>query len=221
VVADWDGYRDTVVDGKTGVRVPTYWLDCHGDLSARSPVVSWRTDHLALAQSVIVDVEALAAALGRLLVDASLRRRMGDASRRRAVEHFAWNAIVRRYEALWDELGAEAARAPVSGAERPYLHAPYGAAYREYPTAWLRGDERVRVTASGRRVLDGDEGLPTYHPSGLDPALIERALARVAAGAAPLDPLARRLGPGPAPRRAILWLLKYGFVQFDRSSPRV
>ncbi|WP_328474754.1 glycosyltransferase family 4 protein [Actinoplanes sp. NBC_00393] len=36
------------------------------------------------------DVEALAAALGRLLDDEPLRRRLGENGRRRAVEHFTW-----------------------------------------------------------------------------------------------------------------------------------
>ena len=32
VVSDWDGYKDTVVDGVTGFRVPTYWIECDEDL---------------------------------------------------------------------------------------------------------------------------------------------------------------------------------------------
>ena len=42
------------------------------------------------------NVPALRAALERLLVDPELRRRMGDAGRKRAVEHFGWDAITRK-----------------------------------------------------------------------------------------------------------------------------
>jgi starch synthase len=35
----------------------------------------------------------LAAAVNRLMADASLRERMGHTGRRRAVEHFSWSSI--------------------------------------------------------------------------------------------------------------------------------
>jgi len=60
------GLLDLVVDGETGVHVPPG------------------------------DVPALRAALERLLEDRELRRRMGDAGRRRAAEHFSWDAVTRR-----------------------------------------------------------------------------------------------------------------------------
>jgi glycosyltransferase involved in cell wall biosynthesis len=60
VAADVGGLRDLVVDGETGYLVPPR------------------------------DVPALRAALGRLLVDRELRRRLGDAGRRRAAERFSW-----------------------------------------------------------------------------------------------------------------------------------
>ncbi|MBP3412566.1 MAG: glycosyltransferase family 4 protein, partial [Oscillospiraceae bacterium] len=40
VVSDWDGYRDTVVEGETGFRIPTLWADCMEDVA--------RTDYLPL-----------------------------------------------------------------------------------------------------------------------------------------------------------------------------
>jgi glycosyltransferase involved in cell wall biosynthesis len=58
------GLRDLVVDGETGLLVPPG------------------------------DVRALRAALERLLGDAELRRRLGDAGRARIVEHFSWERAV-------------------------------------------------------------------------------------------------------------------------------
>jgi 2-deoxystreptamine N-acetyl-D-glucosaminyltransferase/2-deoxystreptamine glucosyltransferase len=57
------GLLDIVVDGETGLLVPPG------------------------------DVGALRGALERLLGDADLRRGLGDAGRRRALEHFAWPAV--------------------------------------------------------------------------------------------------------------------------------
>jgi D-inositol-3-phosphate glycosyltransferase len=42
------------------------------------------------------NVPALRAALERLLADRDLRRRMGEAGRRRAAEHFSWDAVTRK-----------------------------------------------------------------------------------------------------------------------------
>jgi glycosyltransferase involved in cell wall biosynthesis len=60
------GLLDLVVDGETGIQVPPG------------------------------DVGALRAALERLLGDRELRRRLGEAGRRRAAERFSWDAVTRR-----------------------------------------------------------------------------------------------------------------------------
>jgi glycosyltransferase involved in cell wall biosynthesis len=60
------GLLDLVVDGETGILVPPG------------------------------DVGALRSALERLLGDRELRRRMGEAGRRRAAEHFSWDAVTRQ-----------------------------------------------------------------------------------------------------------------------------
>ena len=48
------------------------------------------------------DVDALRAALERLLGDAELRRRMGDAARERVRAHFSWDAVTRATVALYE-----------------------------------------------------------------------------------------------------------------------
>jgi glycosyltransferase involved in cell wall biosynthesis len=60
------GLLDLVVDGETGIQVPPG------------------------------DVGALRAAIERLLGDRELRRRLSEAGRRRAAEHFSWDVVTRR-----------------------------------------------------------------------------------------------------------------------------
>jgi glycosyltransferase involved in cell wall biosynthesis len=65
------GLLDLVVDGETGIQVPPD------------------------------DVSALRSAIEQLLGDRELRRRMGAAGRRRAAEHFSWDAVTRRTVELY------------------------------------------------------------------------------------------------------------------------
>jgi glycosyltransferase involved in cell wall biosynthesis len=74
VATDIPGTNEIVVDGETGLLVPP-----------RDPL-------------------ALAGALGRLLGDTALRGEMGRAGRRRVDRHFSAGAMVRRIEALYEEV---------------------------------------------------------------------------------------------------------------------
>jgi glycogen synthase len=65
------GLLDLVVDGETGIHVPPG------------------------------DVAALRAALERLLADRGLRRRLGEAGRRRAAQRFSWQAVTRQTVELY------------------------------------------------------------------------------------------------------------------------
>src|SRR5262249_2977175 len=104
VVADWDGYRDTVSHGETGSLVPTYWTKCDSDLADTGHLLGWEFDHLALGQSVAIDVEAFQSHLQTIIENEQLRRTMGENSRRRAEALYSFPAVVKRYEELWSEL---------------------------------------------------------------------------------------------------------------------
>jgi hypothetical protein len=117
-----DGYRDTVRDGIDGFRVPTLSMPpgTGGDIADR---YDWGIDSYDFytfhgSQLVAVDVDAAAAAYGKLITDRDLRARMGQAARERALAHFDWAVIRARYVALWEEL-AERRRAD------PAFHSPY------------------------------------------------------------------------------------------------
>ena len=108
VVADWDGYKDTVRDGVDGYRIPTLMPQAGlgGDLALRHALEIDTYDMYCghTCSLVAVDVAATVDAFKRLFLSAELRRQMGEAGRQRARAVYDWAAIIPQYEALWAQL---------------------------------------------------------------------------------------------------------------------
>jgi hypothetical protein len=144
VVTDWDGYKDTVRHGVDGFRVPTiapppgeggdfaYWFDNHW--------LNYDNYVGAAGQLTAIDYGAAEQAIAALVLDADLRRRMGEAARGRAREVFDWAAIIPQYQALWGEQNARRLAAPPAPATRinPYRPDPF-TLFQSYPTRHLSG----------------------------------------------------------------------------------
>lgn len=219
VVADWDGYRDTVVDGVTGFRVPTLWGDCEDDLVLASPVWAreW-LDHLAQAQAVVVDRDTLYRRLRELVLDPALRARMGEASRARALAEYAPGVVIGKYEALWRELAELAARDARGPSRAPsYVDLPLWRAFGHYATRALDARDRIELTEAGR----ASAGVAlTYGAAGILSAQLADgivAVLREAGGplavAAIEEAITARTGcTAAAARRHLLWLVKYGLA---------
>lgn len=224
VVSDWNGYRDTVVEGETGYRIPTYWAQIDDDLVERH--APWQLDHLSMAQSLAVDVGALTRALDRLLSDEALRRRMSHNSRERAERHYDWRHIVHAHEQLWLELSAQAEQAPpLAVRHSDYTQPSYVQAFDHYPTRMLGDDTLLAMTAHGRRVAAQQLEAPLHYDRQW--RYLEAAMLRVLiplfaaageAGATIGAACAAVLREGPSAaevalaRRHVMWLLKYDII---------
>jgi D-inositol-3-phosphate glycosyltransferase len=233
VVADWDGYRDTVVHAETGFLIPSWLADADAEANTWVGAIKGEdfVDHLMMAQATALDLDELEVALQRLIDNEGLRRDMADASRRRAVALYAWPHIIARYEALWEELAGMADTLPASGqGSHDHTLPSFVSTFGHYATAVLADDTRFRLSEAGRRVLSGDEDLPRYlAATGLWSESVFAALLRqlersahaqsmgelAAIAIDKSDDLCRPLTP-PAARRHIMWLLKYGLVQIAR-----
>ena len=120
------------------------------------------------SQATAVDVPAMGAALARLVGDPALRRRMGEAGRRRACEHFAWSHVIHLYEDLWREQERE--RSARAGSE--YRRLADATARPPIPTS-SEASPAIRPAGStvptcrrGARATDGLElllALPLAH----------------------------------------------------------
>ena len=223
VVSDWDGYRDTVVDGNTGFRIPTYWTPCDDDLSKLGAV--WSPDyidHLAAAQSVALDMELLVERLDLLVKSASLRRKMSEESRRRAVSEYGWKPVVRRYERLWLELSQVARRTKYEPDKSGmYQKANLFQVFAGYPTRML-DQETFELSELGKALGKGKQLLPDYHDEAhiFTRDLFQQILDRLIDTAKPMNfgdlasALGRKDGVETARlRRHAMFLLKYGFLR--------
>ncbi|HIK55248.1 MAG TPA: glycosyltransferase family 4 protein [Synechococcales cyanobacterium M55_K2018_004] len=109
IVADWDGYQETVRHEVDGFRIPTLLPPpgCGLDFAARyqSDRLNYSTfvGHISLLTAI--DVGACTAALIRLLTTPELRQKMGEHGRQRARAVYDWKVVFQAYKALWQELG--------------------------------------------------------------------------------------------------------------------
>jgi glycosyltransferase involved in cell wall biosynthesis len=228
VVSDWNGYRDTVRHNEDGFRIPTLMPPAPaGQLLADRHAAGSDTYDLYIGRaslSVGVDVPAVAEAYARLAKDSALRRQMGEAARARARTQFDWSVIVRRYQALWAELGEKRrAGGPPMPATRqnPRRPDPFWL-FGRYPTHTLGLADRVTATpgASLQRAVNArTRPLVAFGMEGLaSESLTQSVLAALAQGEAKRVDDLLALG-SPSDRTALLrtlaWLYKLDLVRIE------
>ncbi len=232
VVSDWNGYRETVVEGETGFRIPTLGAPAGAGIDLADDHARRRFDHFTLiahtAQSTAIDIDACAAAIARLAGDAALRRRMGAAGRHRAETVYDWRRIIAAYQELWDELAAIRAHATTLGerqAGRHTVHPDYPdlfALFAGHPSAVLDDDMTVAWADA-----DAPYGLRRSRllqidlhsdPVMLDRPAIDRLVDSLTPGPRRVGDLAADIGPADRARlqRSLLRLYKFGILTIAR-----
>lgn len=204
IVTDWNGYRDTVRDGVDGFRIPT-WAPEPGMSEPVAARLEWDAAYepycARAAATVSVDIPQLVERLRALVDDPDLRRRMGEAGRRRANADYDWAVIYGRYRQLWEELAARrrhaAKRDAALLAAAPRAHPVFEDPYRifaHYPTHAI-GPSTIVMSRPG---ASGDDcaalvAQPLFTHVEISPADAGRLLA-VAAGPVTIAQLAAKLG---------------------------
>ena len=210
VASRFDGYKDLIEDGVDGVLIETRW--CEADpLEDLHDVMDGNVAQLIQAQSVAIDGDQLADAVLALVADEARRIALGAAGRAKVRARCRWSAVIRQYEALWDELAAACAAAPAAPPAPAAAMPPPQHIFRAYPTGFLSPE--ALVVAQPGVAID-----PPYSDVAalLDPALLERVRAGCAAPARVAD----LVSLAPIPARgwfAVMWLLKYGVLRVAAS----
>jgi glycosyltransferase involved in cell wall biosynthesis len=144
VVADWNGYRDTVVEGKTGFLIPTCWGRCDGEHRDTGDMLGWAYDHIVQGQSITLDVATMYERLQNLISHPELRHAMSEHSRARAVAEFSYASVARRYDELWNELAATARNLQLRPRYRAFDEPAYFNCFKHDATKELRDDCVIR-----------------------------------------------------------------------------
>lgn len=231
IVADWDGYRDIVVDGETGFLIPTVWAPCTLELDTLSfqDPENWRDTHFGLGQSVAIDCDAFLQQLTRLLGDADLRAQMSVRSRERAIELFSWPVVARQYGELFDALIDEAkasAKESEHGGDGCFRQPSYFELFHHFasknltPDAVLRGSStRFQDSVWAARLpyaasQDLDSSMIRFIVDAFDAELGEMTVQRAIDACQASNPHAT---PSLALRH-LMWLLKYGFLMVGQEA---
>lgn len=218
VVSDWDGYRDLVVHGESGILVPTYAGGFDGLLGELGPIAYQRSWHLAVAQATVVDMTVLEEGLRFLLLNPLARLKMGLEARLRA-EQFSWKRVIEQYLDLWETLKEEALR-DVSPPPPPSpLGPPPYQLFAGHPTRSLPLDSELEVTERGLTLLRTPDAHPWYHE--LDPlfesTILRHVCARLRLGGRLGEVVREAAETYGYPQELVLyqahWLLKLGFLK--------
>ena len=230
VVSDWNGYRDTVVEGETGFRIPTL-MPAPGD--GRDLAERFRSGedyfsmfHARACMATACDVDRAAVCLEALALDPDLRSRMGAAARRRARTVYDWRLIVGAYKDLWAELAEIRTASPIrhpfqSPPEvKPMVPDPFDA-FQGHPTIVLHG--RMTVRPRHRDVLQSVARLTgnTLSTVALDLSVpreqFNTVLGTIAKGTNTVDEIERAHldCDGPILRRLLLWLCKFDVISIN------
>ncbi|WP_193188771.1 glycosyltransferase family 4 protein [Nisaea sediminum] len=231
VVSDWDGYKDTIVHGETGFRVPTAAPGSGSGLEFAVKYQTRRDDYDRFVgracMSTSCDLQATADALVQLAKDPELRARMGEAGRARARTHYDWSVVIRAYEDLWLELRELRASAPevaprgTQESPHPLYPDPF-AIFAPHPSAVLSAD--TVVSADPDSDLDGIEDLArhpfcTFSSDLMLPSrLLPDVLARLSAeGPLSVGDMESTVAPELRRhlRRTLPWLAKFGLIKLS------
>jgi glycosyltransferase involved in cell wall biosynthesis len=219
--SEFNGYRELVEHGRTGLLVPTSWVsEVPSQFRATEGLVQDSLMRLYMAQMVAVDLEAFEESFRSMVADASARERMSKAARAHAAR-FTWRQIISEYEELWSrlrEMALASSWKPRGGPMR--LKQDPAHAYSHYASRLLGPATCMQITDLGRQVLADPATLVRYDDATvlLFDALERLLLSELCAGDRSIEALrSSALVTVEADSGLVdfhlMWLLKHGALR--------
>lgn len=223
IVADWNGYKETVRDGIDGYRIPTI-LPPTGvgqDLAMRHAFGQDTYDLFIGRTSVatVVDPILLAEAIKRLATDSALRASMGAAGRQHARQVYDWPVILKQYAALAVQL-TELRQQGQSEQTQPWPQRPDPfASFGHFSTTTLKGDACVLAQPDAPARLNTLLTLNMANYAFTPPVLVAETILSLfrsiqSQEAITVNELLAAAGhANPSGVRALMWLWKFDVIQ--------
>jgi len=102
VATSWSGYRDLVVEGKTGFLLRTKWPEESARfVSTYAPIVGPVELADYLAQRTVIDIDELLSKLQYLADNREVAASMGRKGRERVLDLYSWPQVAKQYVDLW------------------------------------------------------------------------------------------------------------------------
>jgi glycosyltransferase involved in cell wall biosynthesis len=148
VVSNWDGYRDAIEHGTTGLLIDSYMPAISlADVAFRhlSGLDSYDSFIGAISQFTMVDVQQLAHWIETLAGNPELRRKLGVAARQAVLKTYDWRAVLPRYRSLWDEQRSMLEAARAAGVKPSIAWRSYdpGLTFASFPSHRIEGRTRL------------------------------------------------------------------------------
>jgi len=231
ISADWNGYKETIIDGETGYKVPTYWCECDEDISKYPNAFTeeFNSDrfysHHLLGQSVAIDLNAYEYYLQKLLDNNALRLAMSKNSLQNFKNKYTLIQTIKAYENKWDELVDIKNSMTVNKNKKSSLYnLRYFNAFSHYPTYILNDFSKFKITELGCEFLKDDSITPWHyqHEYAFNEIKISRNVLVnfLEKGDFTVEEVIRTIESSfnkSVIKRSIMWLLKHGFIEHIKS----
>lgn len=229
VISDWNGYRDSVMQGEDGFLIRTLQPPAGAGRALVDLLLSSRDlygGYLAkTAQCVAVDQDMAAEVIALLIRDKNRRKSIAEKALRKVEAVYDWKTIIPAYEALWEKQVKERRNLPDRTVPWPSVlpQAPDPfQMYSGYPSAALHPLGILKIAASIKQI----EALWQHNINimaldiMLPPEKTMRFIQYISdqGSASVQDLLATVTEPEiPAAWRTIAWLIKLGILAYSEN----
>ena len=143
---DWNGYKDTIINSKTGFTIPTllsseFFVDNHDFLQRAHNLNHLDEVSFTAAYQVSFDHCLLFEAIEKFIVSPTLSQIMGYHAKIHALSTYSWDCIIEKYDQLFSQLvnAAPLSHSPssycsTSLSSKQYPYPPYNLLFSSWPT---------------------------------------------------------------------------------------
>ncbi|ADE40009.1 glycosyltransferase family 4 protein [Candidatus Puniceispirillum marinum] len=235
IVSDWSGYRDTVINQKTGFLIPSIIPSDSSNLGQYfgDSYFEGQADYLdyvgGLSQLTSIDVFECANRIESLAKSATERQRMGQNGLQNVTKNYDWGVVLPKYLALFSELtnlrqNAICKDMPSRGCIHPFNPDPF-MAFQSFASETATADSYVCVADPTQVTVEWLKScsLTNFAEDVLFEDL-DTMLSLITSYKTPqISDICRQL-PDASPESVIascLWLAKYGVVRLSNSKRSV